>query len=533
MTRRRKLKSIMTQSSLHNYVQQAGNVEIHAQDWVELTSAGRLLIIGAGQQLQIAVRQLSAMDYQLVCLDDEPDPELDRSRLIKDKLLWVKGWMGQFKAGFETMQISVDLVLDLLEQPIVKTKVLPFGYFAPHNNQLLFEQSLQQLPELVGIFDKPRYFNYNAAICAHSRSQLSGCSACLQACPADAISSSGDSVTINPSLCQGCGSCVSVCPTGAVEYALPNLETSLQRLRNMTQAWFKQESSAPHVLIYDLDQGRLSLESKLDQLPSHILCFDIEEIGALGMVFWVSALAYGAGAVTIWDAGTHSDHDWQELRREVSKTNQMLQALGYQDGMVNWFSKPDVALLSKQLTTTESWSGAPAAQFAAQADKRRVLHFALSHLHAHAPSPVALIALPDDAGFGEIQVDTEACTLCHACVTVCPVGALQDGIDQPQLNFIEDHCVQCGLCDAACPEQAITLNGRYLFDRIKARHPRLLHDEPVFRCIVCDQPFATHKMINTMIQKLKSHAMFQGEAIERLKMCQDCRVKAMLKESQS
>ena len=35
-----------------------------------------------------------------------------------------------------------------------------------------------------------------------------------------------------------------------------------------------------------------------------------------------------------------------------------------------------------------------------------------------------------------------------------------------------------------------------------------------------------------MIAKLGNHPMFQGAALERLKMCEDCRVKAMFKDSQ-
>jgi ferredoxin len=85
------------------------------------------------------------------------------------------------------------------------------------------------------------------------------------------------------------------------------------------------------------------------------------------------------------------------------------------------------------------------------------------------------------------------------------------------------------MCEQACPENAIDLRPRYLFDRNAARQKRLLHEEPVFHCISCNKPFATQKMIDTMIGKLADHPMFQGPALDRLKMCEDCRVKAMFK----
>jgi len=153
----------------------------------------------------------------------------------------------------------------------------------------------------------------------------------------------------------------------------------------------------------------------------------------------------------------------------------------------------------------------------------------LSHLHQQTAEQPQTLALSDSAAFGEILVDKQACTLCMSCVSVCPAGALVDGVDKPQLNFIEDLCVQCGMCEQACPEKAIDLQPRYVFDRNMARQKRLLHEEPVFHCISCQKPFATQKMIDTMITKLADHPMFQGPDLERLKMCEDCRVKAMFR----
>ena len=73
----------------------------------------------------------------------------------------------------------------------------------------------------VGEFEKPRYVTYDAAFCAHSRSRMTGCTRCLDVCPASAIAPDGDGVTIDPFLCGGCGGCNSVCPTGAASYAMP------------------------------------------------------------------------------------------------------------------------------------------------------------------------------------------------------------------------------------------------------------------------------------------------------------------------
>jgi ferredoxin len=127
------------------------------------------------------------------------------------------------------------------------------------------------------------------------------------------------------------------------------------------------------------------------------------------------------------------------------------------------------------------------------------------------------------APFGSVTVDKDKCTLCMSCVGACPASALQDNQTAPQLRFVEKNCVQCGLCEKTCPEQAITLQPRLLLTA-ERKQARVLNEATPFACVRCGKPFGTLKGIETMIGKLAGHAMFQGPALERLKMCGDCRV---------
>ena len=164
------------------------------------------------------------------------------------------------------------------------------------------------------------------------------------------------------------------------------------------------------------------------------------------------------------------------------------------------------------------------ATFAATNEKRTTLSLAIDHLALHAPVPQRRIGLPAGSPFGAIAVDKDACTLCLACVGSCPEGAILDNAERPQLRFIETKCVQCGICAKTCPESAITLvPGLDLTP--EARQPRVLNEATIVGCTKCGKPLGTEKMIEGMLARLAGHSMFAGPgALDRLRMCADCRV---------
>ena len=126
----------------------------------------------------------------------------------------------------------------------------------------------------------------------------------------------------------------------------------------------------------------------------------------------------------------------------------------------------------------------------------------------------------------------EGCTLCLACVSACPTGALGDNPERPQLRFAEDACVQCGLCKATCPEKVITLRPQLDF-RAATASARVLKEEEPFHCIRCNKPFGVKSTIERVAAKLEGkHWMFQNSAqrLDVIKMCEDCRVMAITEQ---
>jgi ferredoxin len=158
-------------------------------------------------------------------------------------------------------------------------------------------------------------------------------------------------------------------------------------------------------------------------------------------------------------------------------------------------------------------------------EKRQALFMAIDHLYDQAGRHRPVAPLPAGAPFGTAEVDGKRCTLCMACVGACPGRALQHGRQTPELGFIESNCLQCGICTRTCPEDAIWITPRLLFDREARNRRRVLCEDQPFCCTACGRPFATRSVIENTLAKLRGHWMFQDErARKRLTLCDSCRV---------
>ena len=412
---------------------------------------------------------------------------------------------------------TFDLVLDLSPTPSIALHQPPQGYFHAATDAALVKAALE-LQDCVGEFDKPRFFQYRQKLCAHSRNEQIGCTACIDVCSAAAIRSdasqkgrSGGSggIIVEPHLCVGCGACSTVCPSGAMTYATPRPDAMGSRIRTLLGTYARAGGVAAAgpaaLLVHSAGAGAqvinalgraASTNPSVRGLPARVLPLEVFHTASIGIDLWLSAIAFGASQMWVLMTDEEAPDYREAVAAQMAVAEAILAGIGLAGPHLRivdaaGLAPPDRAPLSgparpgvtsapldpRWLALDQALQEPAAsvvsrpATFAVQADKRATLDLAIDHLVQIAPALTEIIALPAPASpFGSLVVDTDACTMCLACVGACPEAALVDNPDRPQLRFIEKNCVQCGLCASTCPEDAITLAPRlWLADQGKAR----------------------------------------------------------------
>ena len=427
-----------------------------------------------------------------------------------------------------------DLVLDLSGgAPLFSAADLRDGYLrADPGDPAAVLRAVLKARDLVGTFDKPRYITFTEDLCAHSRSQIVGCHRCLDLCPTGAITPAGDHVAIDAQVCAGCGQCAAVCPTGAAAYALPPADALMRKLRVLLSTYREAGGGHPVVLLHDEDHGAPLIDALArhgDGLPAQCAAARGQRADAGrpgihrgGLRLWCERAALAA-------AGAAAPRR-RRLAPDLGAGRADPRAGSVSARAAPPPSRPTIRTRSAQaLRAIAPPEPAPRpASFAPVGGKRDVMLLALRELQRAAPTPTDVVALPAGAPFGAVEINVEGCTLCLACVSACPTGALSADSERPMLRFTEDACVQCGLCKATCPEKVITLTPQLDF-RAATASPRVLKEEEPFACVRCGKPFGVKSTIERVAAKLEGkHWMFKGSAqrLDVIKMCEDCRVAA-------
>jgi len=525
--------------------------------FVTLSSDGVILIYGRGE-IAIEAGRLLADHLDVTIMITKPSqimpPAITSFPIVQGTIRNAKGYLGSFELTIDDyaaprpssrdalvfeaprngLTSRCDIVLDLSGgTPLFPAHDLRDGYLrADPGDPAAMLRAVLKARDLVGSFDKPRYINFTAEICVHSRSKLAGCHRCLDLCPTGAITSDGDHVKINAEVCAGCGQCAATCPTGAATYALPPADTLLHKLRAMLLTYREAGGANAIVLFHDSEHGSALIDALArhgDGLPANVLPFTVNEATQVGLEAVVASFAYGAAGIRFL-LRAKPLHDVAGLSQTIAMADTIASGLGFSGQRVSTIETDDPDVLGEALRAVEPATAVECpATFKTIGKRRDLLRFALHELHRVAPTPTDVIALPQGAPLGAVTVNTAGCTLCLSCVSACPTGALRDDPERPMLKFIEDACVQCGLCQSTCPEKVITLKPQIDFRAARAPARIIKEEEPAL-CVRCGKPFGVKSTIEKVAAKLEGrHWMYPAgdKRLDVVRMCADCRVVAM------
>jgi ferredoxin len=321
--------------------------------------------------------------------------------------------------------------------------------------------------------------------CVRSRSLAADCHACVDACPASAISLDGPraSVKVDLSACTACGQCQPACPVGAFS-------------------------------------GVFDAEAFLAQAGPALACGPTFCLGALAAEDFVT-LALRHATVSVDGTGCTRCHALRaRLSARVEEASTFLTAAGYEarlhlvvkpgapppqpppkpapvpsrrallrglvPGLVKEAVQAPTGVLALEPVGTARLDPVKLRAKAPPTRRARLEAQLATATRTRASARVEA----ERIGFASSKVlDLSTCTGCLQCVSACPSGALTTSRARDELRFEAAACVKCHACHDVCEPGALTLAPRLETAQVLSREPVVLGRFTVKDCAECGARF--------------------------------------------
>ncbi|MEE9197210.1 MAG: 4Fe-4S dicluster domain-containing protein [bacterium] len=352
-----------------------------------------------------------------------------------------------------------------------------------------------------------------------------GCRVCANLCPWEALVPSDDGrMTLTKAPCTGCGACVSICPREAIDFPgapLAGIEAQIEVLLDTSPLTLH-----PRGILFLCPKGGAALQGLAQRGFSYPAGWLPVEVPCLGMVTpaWIlHCLNQGAAAVGLLPCPREDCRFGQleVIQGRVDYCRGLLQTIGGTPESVRLLDPVDAAGLAGDLSSFPVCEiGEKNAHFqdgprlASRATGQTVLELARRY-----DAPLDRILVYSHSPLGVVEFE-DGCTVCGACPSACPTGALALERDEEavSISFDARACIGCEACVPVCPETVVRVEKVTDLRRLsQGRH--VLYQGSEARCVKCGAPVAPRAMLDRLGDLLGGDAVFS--AISRY--CLECR----------
>lgn len=289
------------------------------------------------------------------------------------------------------------------------------------------------------------------ARCVRVRNRHASCSACIDVCPAGALSYGDNVLSVSASRCLACGACSSACPTGAIDLKGAGVDGLYRACAAAVgEGDGRVVIACAGAACADTEKGTVALPCL--GIVDESLLMTLAALGAREVVLIHGTCCRSGVAVRVASAADRVRVCLAALNCGACVMTEEVRAPCplAEESCKERSDEAECREGRAEFRLAKLTPDGVLPQRVPNKRKRLLKAFSLMARQARDSEPL-------DAGlWARASIDPLACRSCGACAIFCPTGALAK-LDGNAVGHTVGTCVGCGCCHDVCPTGAFSL----------------------------------------------------------------------------